>query len=503
MKKLTLIVLSILSLQSFAYSQVPCNDITTNDIEVLEYNCETQTVSFCLPINFNDLSDYEVMLNGALQTEFQGCGESITRFFYDLQDVQNTNLPFQLESWEINGITYLGDFSDSQELLDSINVWDAPSVWTFGFNGSFIVTENSENDYSDMFILIPSTGFLYQLGVNTTSTPAKVSIEVSTQSNYFFEITNLAENCTDSFSIEDSEISTLFDCQDFAPIGAQWHYSDYTTDGSNAQYTRIDSDRDSIVSDNTGEMHTVSILEVYKNETYVPEARTLIRHDDDRVYYYEFDQFMLLYDFNLEAGDVALIQVPAHRNFYDFSCNNPETYYIDQFMMAVDSVSYTDVQGERLKVLHTHTEVYYDGQDCYEFGRITQKIGSEYGLFGRHCTQCLAGFPGKIRCYSDNRVDFNDFNEDCDFDGIDTSTENKQDYTFELYPNPTDGDLILDTEAGISAYRILDISGKILIQQDDFAGQIIHTHSLSSGLYFIEFLDSRGSLVNTKKIIKR
>lgn len=502
MKQLALIILCIYCLQNIAISQVACNDITKADIEVFDYNCDAGTVSFCLPIA--EQSNFDILLNGNVQTVFGGCGEPDRTISYSIPNAQIGTLPFVLDSWIVNGVSYSGSFMNTQTLLESMNVWDAPNIWEFAGNNSNFVSKNPTNEYSDLFIFIPSTGILIQASIDETITPSSISVASQIQANYFFEITNTAENCTDTIIFANTEVSAPYDCQDFAPLGAQWHFSDFTDDGSNTLYTRIESDRDTSVNSPSGILNKVKIIEVYKNETHIPEARTFLGQKDNKVYYYEFGQFTLLYDFNLEAGDTTFIQVPTNRIYYDFFCtNNEEEYYYESNILIVDSVSYIEIQEEQLKVLHTRTEKFYDYQNCFEFGKITQRIGSEYGLFGRNFDQCSNGFPGKIRCYSDGLLDFKDFNEDCDFDGLDTSTENKQRNSIELYPNPTDGDLFLDTKANIKAYRIIDISGKVLIEHGNLVGDRIQINSLAIGIYFLELIDPTGNLMLTKKIVKR
>ena len=88
-----------------------------------------------------------------------------------------------------------------------------------------------------------------------------------------------------------------------------------------------------------------------------------------------------------------------------------------------------------------------------------------------------------------------------------TSGVNTYSCQMKIYPNPTDGILIIEggSDCNSSGYtiRVLSATGKLV-----YSSSIIHgskTFSLdefvSSGLHFVEISDGRGKLVNRKKII--
>jgi len=69
-----------------------------------------------------------------------------------------------------------------------------------------------------------------------------------------------------------------------------------------------------------------------------------------------------------------------------------------------------------------------------------------------------------------------------------------------IYPNPTTGQLILDTDFAISEVTILDLSGKIITTRKQHQ-KLVDLTDLPSGIYFIKVITKETTL--TKRFIKR
>lgn len=503
MKKLVLFYLSLFTILHNGISQTVCNNIQAEDIDVIEYNCQTATVVFCLPIE--DILDYDIFINNELQTEFQPCGELVQNAIYSLNGLlNNSNTSFDLESWTTNGNTFSGSFNNLQELADSLSIWDSPVTWVANETALVVQSTSTTNEYSPMLVraIINGQTTVSELASNLIFRPGAFSVATAIQSNYPIEIVNKVENCIDNIFIEDEDIETNIqvDCQNFAPPGATWHFQNFSSESSGTLFSRIESDRDTTIITAQGESVLVSILEISMNGIPIPEGRLLIREVGGKVYFYEDNAFRLMYDFTLNAGDASVFQVPKNRRFYSFACNDEGIYQIrKEVEVFVDSVSFIENQGQQLKVLHTRPMPYYF--ECHEFGVITERIGSEYGFFGQICMQCLEGFTGNVRCYSDNLVDIKLSDEDCDF-GINTSTFNLGNFDIDVYPNPAKNNLFIDSDIDLSAYRLTDLSGKVLIHQKDYInGNGISINSMNAGLYFLELFDNQGRHIYTEKII--
>lgn len=502
MKKLVLLFLILSTIQYNITSQTICNDILAADIEVIEYNCQSGTVAFCLPIE--NLSDYDVFLNTVLQTEFEPCGEPIQNYIYAFTSLKNTNPPFELESWSIDGIVFNGTFNNLQELTDSLNIWDSPVTWELNEAACAILSSDSSKEYSDMTISANSNNgtFVFEISPDLIFRPSAFSLVTTIQPDYSLEIVNKVENCVDNILIENTDIDTDIQvgCQNFAPLGATWHFQNFNEYPTGTLFSKIESTRDTTIKTTQGESVLVNILEISMNGVPIPEGRLLIREVGNKVYFYEDNEFRLMYDFTLNAGDASIFYVPKNRRHFSFACNDDGISQISKEVeVFVDSVSFIESQGQQLKVLHTRPTPYYF--ECHDFGIITERVGSEYGLFGQDCMQCLSGFPGHIRCYSDNVVDIKLVDEDCDF-GLNTSTFNLGNFDIDIYPNPAKNNLFIDSDIDISSYRLTDLSGKVLIHQKDYVnGNDIRVNSLNTGLYFLELFDKQGKHIYTEKVI--
>ena len=199
MLRSVLILISVVLLNSFCDAQTNCNNITADDISIREINIYEQTIEFCIPIT-NEI-DYNVELNNVVQTEFATC-EADTSPLYLIQLTSGINFPFILNSWTTENATYTGEFNSMSQLLDSMNVWDAPKIWKYEFNDSRLVCESCGSEYGTMEFFDTISGSSYNLAANFYWSTSKLSVVVPIESDYLFSILNIAENCVDTFTLD-------------------------------------------------------------------------------------------------------------------------------------------------------------------------------------------------------------------------------------------------------------------------------------------------------------
>ena len=191
--------------------------------------------------------------------------------------------------------------------------------------------------------------------------------------------------------------------QEFAPIGAEWHYGikQFSTEG----YVRIKSLSDTII-DGT----SCKILEkrcfLYDHldgiEKEFVKGHEYIAQIGDSIMLYRFGRFCKLYDFTVETGDT--VSFPGS---YSFEA--------DEFVTFGDSIGKAVVIGKGVSEIDGLELKYYDlrkvdnsawafDQDFYQgYARICEKIGNLSGyLFPEQ--QLIADYfeGGTLRCYSDN-----------------------------------------------------------------------------------------------------
>lgn len=232
---------------------------------------------------------------------------------------------------------------------------------------------------------------------------------------------------------------------------------------------------------------TATVLEKRNMGVLIPEAEVIIREDSNRVYFFENGQFKLLYDFNLEVGDTMTFSIPHNSHYYDFSCGAGSDTSITAQVLVV-STTMTEVDGQLLKSLYT-SAIYHDESTYmnWELGGFTERIGSYNGLFGFSTTQCLGGFSGHLRCYSDNIISHNPTTQPCDFVmGEDEMTEVN---TISIYPNPAKSMIRVESATEkIAAYRIRTVNGQTLMDISHIPSTTIEVDlsHLSQGVYIIE-----------------
>ena len=256
--------------------------------------------------------------------------------------------------------------------------------------------------------------------------------------------------------------------QEFAPIGAEWHYGikQFSTEG----YVRIKSLSDTIIDGTSCKIiekrcflydHLDGIeKEFVKGQEYIAQI-------GDSIMLYRFGRFYKLYDFTVETGDT--VSFPGS---YSFEA--------DEFVTFGDSIGKAVVIGKGVSEIDGLELKYYDlrkvdnsawafDQDFYQgYARICEKIGNLSGyLFPEQ--QLIADYfeGGTLRCYSDNETSTINFSTpyvECDyFHAVDENTVE----SLTVYPNPFKERLIVELPTE-DRYTVLvyDTFGRTLIKQD-------------------------------------
>ncbi|MFK7810118.1 MAG: T9SS type A sorting domain-containing protein [Saprospiraceae bacterium] len=291
--------------------------------------------------------------------------------------------------------------------------------------------------------------------------------------------------------------STSMIAQNFAAVNTTWHFSNWSWDEIDDSFFKVVADRDTTIDNKY-----VTILEMYANGEYIPEARLFIHETDDKVYFFEENDFHLLYDFNLEVGDTLFSNIPTNRNYYDIATNNFAPSSVEVTQMIVDSISYLTVENVELKTLHTRESLSPDNENCLRYGAIHERLGSRNGLFGQSCMQLTVGWSGRLRCYSDNDIFYQPVSIACE-SGFNNTTEVRQ-HSIDYYPNPVNDIIHLsgDKTYLLSSYKIYDFSG-LLISEGEILNRDINLTTLSKGIYWLQLIDKNDQSIDINKIIKR
>ena len=254
-------------------------------------------------------------------------------------------------------------------------------------------------------------------------------------------------------------------------VGTEWYYEIQNEDGS-ITYQHLEYASDTTVNDKT----VVIIIRtntLYDKGEHQEVTREYLYEEDGVVYWWNKDlqEFTALYDFGAEAGDEWEIKVG-----------------MESITMHVDSVRYYEYDGELYKMLMVSDE-----NDVFS-GNIVCGIGHQTSFFPeRLMTRGKDYRVEGIRCFWRNgELVFKYGDRDCDevyqeyHNGLDESAENQ----FNIYPNPTDGVLVVETQCFAShptqTYRITNLMGQTLMSGTITAEtQQIDVSNLPQGMYFI------------------
>ena len=256
--------------------------------------------------------------------------------------------------------------------------------------------------------------------------------------------------------------------QEFAPIGAEWHYGikQFSTEG----YVRIKSLSDTVI-DGTSCKKKEKRCFLYDHldgiEKEFVKGQEYIAQIGDSIMLYRFGRFYKLYDFTVETGDTV-------------SFPGSYSYEADEFVVFGDSIGKAVVIGKGVSEIGGLELRYYDlqkvdnsawafDQDFYQgCARIYEKIGNISGyLFPEQ--QLIADYfeGGTLRCYSDNEtgtINFSTPYVECDyFHAVEENTLE----SLAVYPNPFKERLIVELPTE-DRYTVLvyDTFGRTLIKQD-------------------------------------
>lgn len=307
--------------------------------------------------------------------------------------------------------------------------------------------------------------------------------------------------------------------QQFAPIGAKWHYDgtggmmNCDSGGVSYDYYLYESIADTVVIGKNCRKITATYFQPCGFGTMFL-SNEYMYSDSGKVYYYRYGKFNLLYDFTALAGDTISIVDPVYS-----ACCNTDTIsriVIDSVKLMIDIITLPDSMYygvDSLRVFFTHPVNIEDSTGIIEEGLtyrlpVIENIGSTSFFFPQKQT-FINGEDGPLRCYSDLTKFFKVFPYSCD-QWLDPNTgfsENLEpQLNFSIYPNPfvTNATIKIDKYNNENlTLKIYNVFGQILqtiqIKQSQTT---LNRNNLTSGMYFYQLIDQEKILATGKFIIE-
>ena len=289
------------------------------------------------------------------------------------------------------------------------------------------------------------------------------------------------------------ELVTIDSCK-WLVDDAKWFYTPHAAFGPQDELVKIEVIGDTLIGD-----RVCSILGVFRQNEFLEgsEITVFYEKENEKVYLVKEEEFKLLFDFSSSfiLGDTISYYIPENLEYYDISSTSGE------FITTGEPLKHRNAghewvvlpTGEQLRIVNTEL-VDYSEENCFVMSNVIDGIGSVKGLMGEGCLQLTIGVDGFFRCFQSNTLNYTAVGGDCLITSVDEIAESE----IKIYPNPTTGQLNIETERRFSEIKIFDVTGKLLLDQR-FSDQI-DLGGFVPGLYLLELRDEDS--IYRKKIVK-
>jgi hypothetical protein len=274
---------------------------------------------------------------------------------------------------------------------------------------------------------------------------------------------------------------TIFcQAQNWAPIGAKWHYDEHFAFRGDMAFFLFESIGDTVVLGKNCRI-------IQKNDDWNCDmyyySQDFMYESGDTVFFYDpiLNDFQILYNFNASVGDS-----------WNFILHDNYNGDIDSTVVYVDSVDYIVHNGLTLKrMFHTATSQFENYPFATQQFTAIERIGSPYFMFPlmpEFYGLCDGNYTSGLRCYEDSTLGLYiaDSMFACDYTyvwvpGGGTSTERLASNLVKIYPNPATA--FLQVEGMIAdAYEIYNLTWQ-LVDKGNVIDNQIDINNLVQGVY--------------------
>ncbi|MDR1739354.1 MAG: T9SS type A sorting domain-containing protein [Bacteroidales bacterium] len=288
---------------------------------------------------------------------------------------------------------------------------------------------------------------------------------------------------------------------EFAPLGAEWYYTNTSGCCPEDHFNCIVSKKDTIIEGNN-----CRILRQYYDNSNIANEKYIIKQEQGKVYYYYQNQFNLLFDFNAEINDIVEFTF-IFKKYDDFSLPS----YKDTVLSAKFEIENITTNAQNLKTFeakvldedaHKFLGVYY-APYTYIY---TEKIGAhnEFMPMLDNAAHPDVDIYRWLRCYSD--ADFSFISEEwetislpCDYCAV-LGINALKDDNITIYPNPFNDNVFVFSTGG--NIEIIDVSGKLVYCSELLNGiNKISTNHFLKGIHLVK-IKNKDNGIQTLKIVK-
>ena len=284
--------------------------------------------------------------------------------------------------------------------------------------------------------------------------------------------------------------------QEFAPIGAKWHYTERFPNPEEIGYVTITSEKDTIIKNKACRLLDCDYV------CWELSGNQYIYSQNDSVYFYDqkIDTFQLLYAFDAQKGDSWEIRLQDYNlDIYTLKVNIDSTYEttINDINLRTYDVTYTILN-------------FRDNEDYSYSSTVIEKFGDLKYMFNIPdvvSAACDANRPDGMRCYEDSDFGFysTGIADSCTYtyDYFVGIGQNNQNNTFKIFPNPSME--WIDIESNLQndyLLKIYTIRGQEIHSEKVCKNTRIDISNLSKGVYVIQLFQNN-KVLKIQKIIKQ
>jgi len=280
--------------------------------------------------------------------------------------------------------------------------------------------------------------------------------------------------------------------QDWAPIGAKWHFSKFYDYDDLEEFTLIESVGDTMINgiSSTHLMITKNWScsntdnNVFMYQTIENEIYAKINNESE---------FHMLYNFSAEIGDSW--KFPIMYN----------SMYTDTLQYTVTNIYTTNINGQSRKVLSCNLE-FKLGVFWYRIytTQLIEGIGDVNYMFPWQSQFCDEDYILGLRCYEDYEIGLFHYDTDypeCDYTTKISTSEFDQNYDIEIFPNPSLNKIYLNgPESNYLKLEVINSQGQVLMRKEGFLREIM-LNELAPGVYFLRLVNSKGKTI-VKRVVK-
>ncbi len=277
--------------------------------------------------------------------------------------------------------------------------------------------------------------------------------------------------------------------QNFAPIGAQWTYqigSGCCNNGNELDFIQWNVIKDTFV--------------LQQNCRMILKKGSSIEGFSDTMFVYQENQQVFYYDFYSQTFTLL----------YDFSKQKNESWKVKsgdcELNIIVEEVTNIQINQHSLKQLRvTSNNSDYEGYIIEKIGFL-KKPQPDFSQYCHGLVSYLNYYDG-LRCYEDPELGFHDFqiSPSCDFVKVNKNKPFQQE--IKIYPNPTNGQFIVDYKKTVQKGRIsiYNSLGQIIQEVNIYqANQNYLDISLEpTGIYFLKLELGNFNEIYNYRIIKK